>query len=304
MSNVPPANLRGAVDLSALVRRANAPAPQPGAAPAGDDVAVFEASDAMLQRIVDLSARVPVVVEFYAPERPARLQQIVASYGGRIALATVDGTVNPQLVQAFRVTGVPFEAAVVAGQPVELPPVPDDQLRQVLDQVLQLAAQNGVTGTVGAGAAEGADGGPAEPVEEPLPPHHQEAYDAIARGDYAAAIREYETAIAQNPRDDLAVAGLAQASLLQRLEGADAAGVRAAAASAPGDVDAQLAVADLDMSGGHVDDAVGRLLDLFPLLGPADRDRVRARILEYFEIAGPDDPRVVAGRRRLASLLY
>lgn len=304
MSNVPPANLRGAVDLSALVRRANAPAPQPGAAPAGADAAVFEASDATLQRIIDLSARVPVIVEFYAPERPARLQSIVASYGGRIALATVDGTLNPQLVQAFRVTGVPFEAAVIGGQPVELPPVPDDQFGQVLDQLLQLAAQNGITGTVGPAPAGAEDGAPAEPVEEPLPPHHQEAFDAIARGDYAAAVHEYETAIAQNPRDALAVAGLAQASLLQRLEGADAAAVRAAAASAPDDVDAQLAVADLDMSGGHVDDAVGRLLDLFTALAPADRDRVRARVLEYFEIAGSDDPRVVAGRRRLASLLY
>jgi putative thioredoxin len=304
VSNVPPANLRGAVDLSALVRRANAPAPQPGAAPVGGDTpAVFEGSDAMLQQIVELSARVPVVIEFYAPASPARLEPIVASYGGRIALATVDGTVNPQLVQAFRVTGVPFEAAVVAGQPVELPPVPDDQLRQVLDQLLQLAAQNGVTGTVGTGAT-GEDGEPAEPVEEPLPPHHQEAYDAIARGDYAAAVTEYETAIAQNPRDGLAVAGLAQASLLQRLDGADAAAVRADGASKPDDVDAQLAVADLDMSGGHVDDAVGRLLDLFIGLAPADRDRVRARVLDYFEIAGPEDPRVVAGRRRLTSLLY
>jgi putative thioredoxin len=306
VSNVPPANLRGAVDLSSLVRRANAPAPQPGAAPAaGDTPAVFEGSDAMLQQIVELSARVPVVIEFYAPASPARLEPIVASYGGRIALATVDGTLNPQLVQAFRVTGVPFEAAVVAGQPVELPPVPDDQLRQVLDQLLQLAAQNGVTGTVGTGTgAAGDDGAPAEPVEEPLPPHHQEAYDAIARGDYAAAVKEYETAIAQNPRDGLAVAGLAQASLLRRLDGVDAAAVRADGASKAEDVDAQLAVADLDMSGGHVDDAVGRLLDLFPALAGADRDRVRARVLEYFEIAGAEDPRVVAGRRRLTSLLY
>jgi putative thioredoxin len=307
VSNVPPSvgNLRGAVDLSALVRRANAPAPQPGAAPAGGDTpAVFEGSDAMLQQIVELSARVPVVIEFYAPASPARLASLVGSYGGRIALATVDGTVNPQLVQAFRVTGVPFEAAVVAGQPVELPPVPDDQLRQVLDQLLQLAAQNGVTGTVGTAPAEGEDGAPAEPVEEPLPPHHQEAYDAIAQGDYATAVKEYETAIAQNPRDGLAVAGLAQASLLLRLDGADAAAVRADGAAKADDVDAQLAVADLDMSGGHVDDAVGRLLDLFPSLAPADRDRVRARVLEYFEIAGAEDPRVVAGRRRLTSLLY
>ena len=70
---------------------------------------------------------------------------------------------------------------------------------------------------------------PAEPVEEPLPPHHQEAYDAIAAGDFATAIEEYRKAIAENPRDALAVAGLAQVSLLQRLAGVTAAEVREAA---------------------------------------------------------------------------
>jgi putative thioredoxin len=308
VSNVPPAgNLRGAVDLSALVRRANAPAPQPGAAPeggAGPDAVVFEITDATIQRVIDLSARVPVIVEFYTPGRAPRLGSIVESYGGRLALATVDGSVNPQLVQAFRVSTVPFEAAVIGGQPVELPPVPDEQLRKVLDRLLQLAAQNGITGTLAAEAAADGDAPQPEPVEEPLPPHHQEAYDAIARGDYATAVKEYETAIAQNPRDDLAVAGRAQAALLLRLDGADAAAIRSAAGERRGDVDAQLAVADLDMSGGHVDDAMDRLLDLFPSLAPADRERVRARVLEYFEIAGGEDPRVIAARRRLTSLLY
>jgi putative thioredoxin len=307
VSNVPPAvgNLRGAVDLSSLVRRANAPAPQPGApAEGGGDAIVFDATDATLQRLIELSARVPVVVEFYTAGRAPRLGPIVESYGGRLALATVDGSTNPQLVQAFRVTSVPFEAAVIGGQPVELPPVPDEQLRQVLDQVLQLAAQNGITGTIGTGAHEGEDGAAPEPVEEPLPPHHQEAYDAIARGDYAAAVHEYETAIAQNPRDDLAVAGRAQASLLLRLDGADAAAIREAAGQRRDDVDAQLAVADLDLSGGHVDDAFDRLIELFPTLPADGKDAVRKRLLEYFEIAGAEDPRVVAARRRLASLLY
>jgi putative thioredoxin len=194
-------------------------------------------------------------------------------------------------------------SAVIAGRPVNLfLGIPDDeQVRQVFDELLQLAAQNGVTGSI---APADPDAPEPEPVEEPLPPHHQEAYDAIARGDYAAAVAEYRTAIAQNPRDALAVAGLAQASLLLRLDGAVAADVRAAAADRPDDVDAQLAVADLDVSGGHLDDAFDRLLELFPSLAPAAKDAVRTRLLEYFEIAGPEDERVIAARRRLTSLLY
>jgi putative thioredoxin len=141
-------------------------------------------------------------------------------------------------------------------------------------------------------------------VEEPLPPHHQEAFDAISAGDYATAIAEYQLAITQNPRDALAVAGLAQVSLLARLEGTTADEIRSAAASAPADVNAQLAVADLDISGGHVDDAFLRLLELFPTLDAEGKNLVRTRLLDHFEVVGIDDPRVIAARRRLTALLY
>ncbi len=320
MSNVPPGpSLRGAVDLSALVRRANAPQPTPGspdgATPAINGV-VVAATDASFESVVDLSSRVPVVVEFYAPGLQPALGAIIASYGGRLVLATVDGAANPQLAQAFQVREVPAVAAIIAGRPVNLflDIPPEAEVRRVFDELLALAVQNGVTGTIpvnqDAGAdAEGADPDaapvePAAPAEEPLPPHHQEAYDAIAAGDYAGAVAEYKLAIAQNPRDALAVAGLAQASLLRRLDGADAGALRAAAAAAPTDPLAALAVADLDVSGGHLDDAFERLLGLFPSLDQRSKDAVRARLLEYFEIAGPDDPRVLTARRTLTNLLY
>ncbi|PJJ71798.1 putative thioredoxin [Diaminobutyricimonas aerilata] len=308
MSDAGLSGLRGAVDLSSLVRPSS---PSPSAPRAGGNGAsadagsavVFETGDAGFQEVLELSARVPVIVEFYAAGIEPALGSLVSSYGGRLALATVDGNANPQLAQAFQVQQVPAVAAVIGGRPLQLfvgMPA-DDEVRQVLDQVLELAAQNGVTGTL-TPDAEATD---ADVVEEPpLPPLHQEAFDAISRGDYAAAVAAYTTAITQDPRDTLAVAGRAQAALLLRLDGADAAVIREAAAAAPQDADAQLAVADLDLSGGHVDDAFGRLLDVFPALTGGDRDRVRERLLEFFEIVGADDPRVPAARRRLAMLLY
>ncbi len=102
----------------------------------------------------------------------------------------------------------------------------------------------------------------------------------------------------------MAVAGLAQVSLLDRLNGRTADELRSAAAAAPQDVEAQMAVADLDVSGGHVEDAFGRLLDLVPTVFGAEREALRVRLVEYFELIGVDDPRVVAARRRLASALY
>jgi putative thioredoxin len=308
VSNLPSGpNLHGAVDLSALVRRAAAPPSAPPGEAEGVPGVVFDVGDEGFQRVVDLSAEVPVVVEFYAPGLQPALAPIVESYGGRLALAVVDAQSNPQLAQAFQIREVPAVAAVVGGRPVTLfLGIPDDaEVRQVLDELLQLAAQNGITGVVGdAGDAAETEEGDAEPAEEQLPPLHQEAYDAISAGDFERAITAYRSAIAQDPRDALAVAGLAQVQLLQRLDGLVADEVRRAAAEAPGDLAAAFAVADLDMSGGHLDDAFDRLLGLFPGADASDRDAIRGRLLEYFEIAGSDDARVLAARRRLASLLY
>lgn len=319
MSNVPPpTNLRGAVDLSSLVNRPAegspaAAAAQPGAAGLTLPSLYFEGTDANFNDFIDLSMRVPVVVDL-GTERSEQwkqfspvLERLVGGFGGRLVLVRIDVDANPQLTQAFQATAVPTVAALVAGRPVQLfsGAAPEDQLKDVLEQLLQLAAQNGVTGTVTVEGAAGEQGAAAEPAPEPpLPPLHAEAYEAIDRGDYEGAIRAYRTAIAQDPRDAMAVAGLAQVSLLARLSGHTAEELRTAAAEAPKDAAAQLGVADLDISGGHVEDAFDRLLSVFPALDAAGKEEVRSRLLDYFEIVGVDDPRVVKARARLASLLY
>lgn len=310
MTSVPPsaANLHGAVDLSSLVRPANQPgAPAAGAAP-GESIPVpslvVVSDDHAFTALLELSNSVPVVVEFHAGAGWSLLAEVVRSFDGRMLLASVDATKNPQLQQAFKVAAVPTVAAVVGGRPLPMfeGEVAEEQLRQVLEQVLTVAAQNGVTGTVT--AQDETDGEQVEPEEPPLPPLHQEAYDAIDRGDYPAAIAAYRTALAQDPKDQLAVAGIAQVSLLHRLEGKTAAAIRTAAGDQPNDLDAQFDVADLDVSGGHLDDAFARLLDMFPGLDAAAKDRARERLLEYFEVAGADDPRVGVARRKLTALLY
>jgi len=324
-----PTTLRGAVDLTSLVNRAmTAGQPQAAqAAPAGSadasgpDAVValpslyFEGTDANFNDFLDLSATVPVVVDLRAEwSEPSKqlssvLDRVIRDYEGRFVLVRVDVDANPQLSQAFQAQSVPAVAAVIGGRPVQLfaGAIPEAQIRDVFEQLLQLAAQNGITGRASvedASGAEGADADAAEPAPEPLPPHHAEAYEAIERGDFATAISEYKTAIAQNPRDLMAVAGLAQVSLLARLAGKTLEEIRAAAAEAPKDVDAQLLVADLDVSGGHVEDAFDRLLSLFPTLDADGKNTVRTRLLDYFEIVGVDDPRVSKARARLTSLLY
>jgi putative thioredoxin len=223
--------------------------------------------------------------------------------GGTWLLARVDAEANPQIAQAFGAQSVPTTVAVLGGQPVPLfqgaPPA--DQIRGVLDQVLAAAQANGITGRVT--AAQQAES-PVEPEEPPLPPLHQAAYDALERDDLPGARTAYEQALRENPRDAMARAGLAQVGLLERTAPLDARKAREAAAADPHDVDAALAVADLDVMGGAVQDAFDRLVDVVRRTSGADRDRVRERLVDLFEVVGTDDPRVVAARRALASALY
>ena len=179
MSNAPlnGANLRGAVDLSSLVRP---PAPPAGGAPASAGGVVQQVTDATFTAVLDLSSSVPVIVEFFGAGIQPTLGPVVRQYGGRLALATVDGTSNPQLVQAFQVQEVPTVAAVIGGRPLQLfsGMMPEAELRTVLDQVLALAAQNGVTGTIPTDGDDEAD--PAEPVK-PRPRSSAHSWAALSQ---------------------------------------------------------------------------------------------------------------------------
>ncbi|UWF78492.1 tetratricopeptide repeat protein [Microbacterium neungamense] len=310
MSDISPAALRGAVDLSSLRNRPQPPASgEAPAAPGGGAVSdvVLDVTDASFGEVLELSRTVPVVVDLWAEwcgpckQLSPIIEKVTREQQGRVVLAKVDVDANPQIAQAFRAQSIPMVIALIAGQPVPMftGAVPEEQVREVFARLLEVAAQNGVTGSVTPG-----EGGTAEPQEAPLPPLHAEAYQAIEDGDYARAIAAYEKALAENPRDEDAKAGLGQVRLLHRVQGLDLQKTREAAAAAPRDVQAQLAVADLDLAGGHVEDAFARLLDLFAELPAGERTPVRERLVEMFDLVGSADPRVTAARTRLASLLF
>lgn len=312
--------LRGAVDLSVLKNRAAGAAAGPGTpgAPADGGPVIpiaslfFDASDATFGDVLELSRTVPVIVDLWAEWcEPCKqltpvLERVIADYAGRAVLVKVDVDANPQLAQAFKAQSIPTVVALLQGQPVPLfqGAMPEEQVRGVFEQLFQLAAANGVTGRVSVQEMGEAVDAAAEPAEQPLPPHHAEAFAAIEAGDFALAIAEYEAALAANPHDEDARAGLGQVRLLARVQGLDLQSARAAAAAAPLDLDAQFAVADLDLAGGHVDDAYDRLLELFAASGDDVRPVVKDRLLELFGLVGDTDPRTLSGRRKLANLLF
>ena len=302
-------NLRGAIDLSALKAR---PAAQPAPAASGAGLApgpspfVVEVSEQTFPQVVQLSAEVPVVIDLYSPANAdsqnvsAILAAIAVEQNGRLLLARVDVDTHPQIAQAFQAIAVPTVAAVLKGQPVPLFDrlLPEEQIRALIGELMQVAASNGVNGALDS-AAQGA------PEEEaPLPPLHQEAFDAINAEDYDAAASAYRRALAEQPADAEAKAGLAQMELMARLRGADAEAIRRAGAEEPDNVQAQLAVADLDISGGHVEDAFRRIINLIGRVHGEDRETARLRLLDLFEVVGVSDPRVTKARSALARALF
>ena len=294
------ASFRGAVDLSTLSQ------PTPAAGAAAGKGLVIEGTDGGFQAIVTGTQKVPAVVVLWSQRLPASadfvevVASVAASYEGRFQVVSVDVDANPGLLQAFQVQSVPMTLGLVAGQPVPLfvGAQSAEQVRVYVDELLKLAAEHGVTGRVAVAAA-----GEAE-VEPELSPLHQEAFDAIERDDLDAAAAAYTKALALNPADGEATAGLAQVKLMQRTAGVDLQAARAAAAEDPTDIAAQMLMADLDVLGGHVEDAFVRLIDTVRATEGDERDVVREHLVELFAVVGAHDERVPKARRALMSALF
>jgi len=294
------ASFRGAVDLSTLSQ------PTPASGPASGNGLVIEGTDGGFQAIVTGTQKVPAVVVLWSQRMPASadfvqvVTSVAASYEGRFQVVSVDVDVNPGLLQAFQVQSVPMTLGLVAGQPVPLflGAQSAEQVRVYVDELLKLAAEHGVTGRVALEAP-----GEAE-VEPELPPLHQEAFDAIERDDLDAAAAAYTKALALNAADGDAAVGLAQVKLMQRTAGVDLQAARAAAAEDPTDVAAQMLMADLDVLGGHIEDAFVRLIDTVRATEGDERDSVREHLVELFAVVGAHDERVLKARRALMSALF
>lgn len=315
----PGVSLAGAVDLEALKHQVKAEPGQAGGAPAAGGY-VIDTTENTFQAMVQTSATFPILLLLWVPtddrlfSMARALGDAVNGLKGQIQLSRIDIATNPSIAQALQVQGAPALFALISGRPMPLlQGLPgDDELKQLTDEVIpkiiQAAAQSGVTGTApysgdpdsDAAASTGATGADTEQV----PPEHAEAHRLAEEGDYAGAAAEYARVMESDPSDALAAREHAKALLLARSGSADVREVRAAAASAPDDVEAQLAVADIDMIGGQIQDAFDRLLDFLAAGHKGDLEAVRQRLLEYFTIPELTDPRLARARRRLATLMY
>ena len=312
----------GAVDLSSLAP-ATKPAGSSGATPSpatGDHPAgatgsglpvplVVDVDASTLRDVAEVSTQVPVIVVLHSPRSQASadlaavLEELANQYAGRFQLARVNVDTAPEVAQALQAQAVPTVVALIAGQPVPMfqGAVPQEQLRSVIDQLLEVAAANGVNGTIAVDDAAGAGTAEAEPEETEV---ERAAREAIEAGDFAAAEEVYTHAIAQNPGDDDLRVARNQVRLMARLDGQDPHELLAAADAAPSDLAAALAGADAALALGDVNASLGRALEAVRTHAGEDREEARLRLLELFEVIGSTSPEVAQARRRLATMLY
>ncbi len=274
-------NFGGAMDLSSL-----------GGDESGIVVAAWlvPADQNILREYLALSEKVPVLMLISDDSQDSKdirsmLEKVLTASEGKFIGLDVSLRSSPQLAQAVGVSSAPAMLAILAGQPAPLfqGAIQQQQLLQVLSQVLQLAQQNGITGSAKVGKKE---------EVKPLSKDHQEAIAAIEKGKLEEAAKIFQKILIEYPNDNDAKAGLAQVELMVRLQGKNL-----------DDLDKLMLGADQLLASRNPSAAFSHLLDLFAERID-DRERIRARLIQLFFLLGDSDPAVLDARRRLASMMF
>jgi putative thioredoxin len=304
--------MSGAVDLAAVKARSEAAARAASAPPPSAGQFVVAATEANFQaEVLDRSFQVPVLLDLWADwcepckQLSPLLERLAQEFGGSWVLATVDVEANPRIAQMLQVQSIPTVFAVIGGQlvPGFQGALPEAQVREFLTALLQAASQAGLPG---AGAVAEAPDGAAAPAAAPEPPEDERftaAEDALQAGDFDLAAERYQAILNAEPANVEAQLALRQVGLLRRLSALPRDALQVAAAE-PDNIEAQLAAADAELANNQIEAAFSRLVGLVRRLRGEDRMPVRDRLVEYFELLGPDDPRVPPARRELANALF
>ena len=302
--------MRGAIDLGALAQARQAQSAANSAlanAPSGVVIDVNE--NDFQQKVIDTSNQVPVVVDLWAEwcgpckQLSPVLEKLAAEFNGKFILAKVDIDKNQNIAAAFQVQSIPAVFAIIAGSaaPLFQGAMPESQVRQVLTEVIRIANEQGVKGTVNQEEQQVEQENKSE--EPQTDPKLEAAFNAIEKGNFSEAKNIYQEMLNQNPKDETAIAGLAQVGLLERSTTLNENEIRKNASDKK-NIEAQLELADLELMKGNPEAGFSVLINAIRITSGQDRDKLRERLLELFVVVGDSDPHVIKARRDLASALF
>jgi len=303
------------------------PAGEAAAAPSAAGPYIKDSSlETFAADVLEVSREVPVIVDFWAPwcgpckQLGPALEKAVSEANGAVRLVKVNIDENQEIARQLRIQSIPTVYAFRNGQPVDgfMGAIPESQVRAF---VMQLA---------------GAPAGGHDHADEIL----ALADEAFAAGDLGQAAQAYGHVLQDEPGNPRAVAGLArcylksgdierarttlglvrpdgagdeairvvEAELKLREQGAQAAGdvapLEAKLAADPNDHQARYNLALARDGYGDRDGAIEALLEIIRRDRKWNDDAARKHLVTLFEAMGPADPRTIAARRKLSSLLF
>lgn len=295
MSTNLPRNFGRAFDLSTLK--------QPATPPSTSSAALEVTPTNVMSDFVAHSKTEPVVLLAWSSRMPE--SKTVLTHLDELAAADKSwrlGSVNldkyPELAQALQVQAIPFALALIQEQGVPLfdAPHPKEQIRLVINKVLELAAQKGMT-------VKDASGTPL-PSEPKMEPEEEEAVSALEKGDYSSAAVAYKKWLARRPGETLAQIGLAQCELMMRINNLDPKKVLAEAASEHNNLSLQIQAADIEVATGAYENAFNRLIKCVKTMDADEKKKAKDHLLVLFTLVDPTDPILIKARSALASALF
>ena len=289
----------------------------------GDDLIKDATVQTFGKDVVEASAQVPVIVDFWAPwcgpckQLTPALEKIVRAAAGKIKLVKINIDENPEFSQHLQIQSVPTVYAFKNGQPVDgfAGALPESQLKAFVEKLV---------GEVGP-----------SPAEQAL----AEAEARVEAGDLPAAAQLYSAVLQQEPQEVAAIAGLAKCYLLggdndrarQTLELAppalqsnpaiasvaaeldlaenagdtsELAGLKAQVEANPANHEARFEYAGALAGANNREEAIDHLLEIVRQDKAWNDEAARKQLLTIFEALGPTHELAINGRRRLSALLF
>lgn len=297
------------------------PAQAAPATPAGDVIKDSDTAN-FIADVIEASAQVPVIVDFWAPwcgpckQLGPVLEKLVRQAGGMVRLVKVNVDENQEIAAQLRVQSIPMVYAFKDGQPVDAfsGALPESQLKQFIDKLL---------------------GGAKAPIDAAL----DQAQALLDGGDAANALQVFSQVQSEDPQNDRAIAGIIRANLaigdaetvqqiIQALpaeitakgevaaaisavelaeqsgDAGDVAELRATVDANPADQQARLDLAVALFGAARNEEAIDELIEMIRRDRTWNEEAARKQLLKMFEALGPTHELVASGRRQLSSVLF